>query len=147
MGGGEGLPIVGLHPIELFHSGHVRLPLVIAAIVGLALASLSDGVMVLSFSINRAFIASNLCEQKNIPGNTCQGCCLLRKQLAKEDHKQQSTPNTRPTESFNLQAVPVSPLASLMSPPEGQTFFLSGKSSLPFSPVRDIDHPPETFSL
>ena len=67
--------------------GTVRLILTISLLLSLTLACLSDCVVVLSFSLNRSYIAQNLCEKKDVPGNTCQGCCLLRKELQNEDRK------------------------------------------------------------
>lgn len=51
-----------------------------------------------SFKINQAYIAKNLCVQKEIEGNTCKGCCQLKKELKKaEDQEQKTIPK-----GFNL---------------------------------------------
>ncbi len=42
-----------------------------------------------SFKLNQAIIAKDLCVQKNIKGNKCQGCCQLKKQLKNSDQTEQ----------------------------------------------------------
>jgi len=42
-----------------------------------------------SFKLNQATIAKDLCIQKEIKGNKCQGCCQLKKQLKKSDQAEQ----------------------------------------------------------
>jgi hypothetical protein len=125
----------------------VRLILVIVTLLSLTLACLSDCVVVLSFSLNRSFIAGNLCEKKDEPGNTCQGCCLLRKQLANEDRKEQSPPARNLKEGNDLQPVLVDPPTSLRTPRTGEVHFTFLSPAIPLPSGRDIDHPPEIFSL
>lgn len=42
----------------------------------------------LSFRINQAYIAKNLCVQKEIKGNKCQGCCQLKKKLHETEQQE-----------------------------------------------------------
>lgn len=44
-----------------------------------------------SFKINQAYIAKNLCVQKEIKGNSCKGCCQLKKKFKKADDEEQKT--------------------------------------------------------
>lgn len=46
-----------------------------------------------SFKINQKYIASNICEKKDIPQNTCEGGCFLKKELQKEDQKTEKNQN------------------------------------------------------
>ena len=58
----------------------------------------------LLFRINQAYIAKNLCVQKDVKGNKCQGCCHLKKKLH-ETEKQESTnlpPAAKLKAEFNL---------------------------------------------
>jgi hypothetical protein len=125
----------------------VRLILAIATLLSVALACLGDCVVVLSFSLNRSYIAQNLCEKKDVPGNTCQGCCLLRKELQNEDRKEQSPPARNLKEFDDFQPVPAKPPTVIHTPRTGQLLFASLSFSIPFPPVSDIDHPPEISSL
>ncbi len=46
-----------------------------------------------SFKINQKYIASNICEKKDIPQNTCEGNCFLKKELQKEVEKAKKSSN------------------------------------------------------
>lgn len=39
------------------------------------------------FRVNQDYIAKTLCEKKDVKGNTCHGCCQLKKQLKKTDEQ------------------------------------------------------------
>ena len=47
-------------------------------------------IIFVSFKINQDYIARNLCENRAIPGEKCCGKCLLKKQLKKDEQKQDS---------------------------------------------------------
>lgn len=51
----------------------------------------------IAFAFNRDFISTELCEQKEVPDNACQGSCYLKKNLEKE---QKNTPTPVPEESL-----------------------------------------------
>jgi hypothetical protein len=53
--------------------------------------------LVISFQINRDFIAKTLCIKKEIENNTCQGQCQLKKQLkeAEQEEQKQNPQNTK----------------------------------------------------
>jgi hypothetical protein len=140
-------PVVMLEISLLVNPGAVRLALTITLILCLTIACLSEFLVVLSFSLNHAFIAKNLCENREEPGNACQGCCLLRKQLANEERKEQSPPAKNPTESFSFQAIPLDAAVRLFRPREGEAIFIAQPNTVPSPPGRDIDHPPETSLL
>ena len=46
-----------------------------------------------SFKINQKYIASNICEKKDIPQNACEGKCFLKKALQKENQQAQENKN------------------------------------------------------
>jgi len=47
------------------------------------------------FKLNQEYIATNLCVEKDQQINTCQGCCLLKKQLEKNNDQDQTNPNQK----------------------------------------------------
>lgn len=51
------------------------------AILSLLVQSLGQTVILVNFKINQAYIAANLCENKNIADSTCEGKCQLKKQI------------------------------------------------------------------
>jgi hypothetical protein len=128
-------------------AGTLKIVLAITILLSVTLACLGDCVVVLSFSLNRSYIAQTLCEKKDVPGNTCQGCCLLRKELQNEDRKEQSPPARNLKEFDDFQPVPTNPPTAVRTPRTGQVFFSSLRFTIPLPPGRDIDHPPEPSSL
>ncbi|WP_242928822.1 hypothetical protein [Pontibacter vulgaris] len=56
----------------------------------------------LLFQANRAYIASQLCEQRHFPLSDCQGKCYLKKQLKKAAEREQKTPATQKRTSPDL---------------------------------------------
>ncbi|TNE80012.1 MAG: hypothetical protein EP332_08945 [Bacteroidetes bacterium] len=50
-----------------------------------------------AFALNKDYISAELCEQKDVLDNDCQGSCYLKKNLEKE---QESTPAPVPEESL-----------------------------------------------
>ena len=125
----------------------MRLIFAILTLLSVTLACLSDCIVLFSFSLNRSYIANNLCEKKDVPGNTCQGCCLLRKELQNEDRKEQSPPARNLKEFDDFQPVPLNAPTTIHIPRTGQLFSASLSFLIPFPPGRDIDHPPEILFL
>ena len=58
--------------------------------------------MVINYSINKAYISSNLCENKTKPALKCNGKCHLKKELQKEEKKENS-PSNNVKEKFEIQ--------------------------------------------
>ncbi|HTP13427.1 MAG TPA: hypothetical protein VMM37_07340 [Bacteroidota bacterium] len=125
----------------------VRLIFTLATLLSVAIACLSDCIVLVSFSLNRSYIARNLCEKKDEPGNTCQGCCLLRKELQNEDRKEQSPPARSLKEFDDFQPVPATPPVVMCTPWTGEVFFASLGFAIPLPLGKDIDHPPENSFL
>jgi hypothetical protein len=48
--------------------------------------------MVISYHINKTYIAKVLCENKEVPQMQCNGKCQLKKQLVAEETKKESEP-------------------------------------------------------
>ncbi len=125
----------------------MRLILTILLLVCVALACFSDCVILLSFSLNRSYIAKNLCEKKDQPGNTCQGFCLLRKQMKNEDRGEQSPPPRNLKEFDDFQPVPADPPLVLKAPRTGNEYFAGIDLAIPIPPAKNIDHPPNLSVL
>ena len=122
----------------------VRKSFALLTLLSLTFACLRDGVVLVSFTLNRSFIASHLCERRDDPDNDCQGRCHLRKQL--EDTKnaaQAPVPNTV-KETDTLHSLPIIPTFALVRP--GATAIVAaGQSHFVLRGVKNpVDHPPET---
>jgi len=67
---------------------------IIFALTGVLLQNFSKILVYVDFELNREFIAKTLCVKKEIRSNNCNGKCHLKKQLAKEEKKEQSPANS-----------------------------------------------------
>lgn len=47
----------------------------------------------LIFKVNQNYIAKNLCVQKDVEDNSCQGCCQLKKQMEQQSEQEKTSPN------------------------------------------------------
>jgi len=65
---------------------------IFAILLSLAILVLSSGktFILLNYAVNKEFIAKNLCENRNKPKMNCNGKCHLKKELQKEEKKDQS---------------------------------------------------------
>ncbi|MES2138413.1 MAG: hypothetical protein V4511_01810 [Bacteroidota bacterium] len=66
---------------------------IILALTGVLLQNFNKIIIYANFELNREFIAKTLCEKRGIRANKCNGSCHLKKQLAKEEKKEQSPTN------------------------------------------------------
>jgi len=107
------------------------------------LGTLRECVVILSFTLNRPYIAKNLCEKRDQPGNTCQGSCQLCKQLNNDDQTDHNPPARNLTELDDLQPVPLAATFRLFAP--GSIRVPGPRSAVPIpDPLYDqIDHPPK----
>jgi hypothetical protein len=62
----------------------------ILVIFVMLMQTFSKTIIFASFKINQEYIAKNLCENRNTPEKNCCGKCLLRKQMQKDEQKQDS---------------------------------------------------------
>ncbi|NLR80350.1 hypothetical protein [Chitinophaga eiseniae] len=67
--------------------------LIICIFLGLLLQNFSKSLIVVQFQVNQAFIARELCENRNKPQMHCNGRCHLKKELDR-DARQEKNNNT-----------------------------------------------------
>lgn len=60
-------------------------------ISGFLLQAFSKQLIVTGYYVNQNFIASFLCENKNLPEKHCEGKCQLKKELQKDESRQQDS--------------------------------------------------------
>lgn len=73
-------------------------------VVILVVQPLRQLIVVANFELRQSVIAATVCVKKDIPGNTCQGKCQLRKQLeqsADQDTSDPQNPSAPVTEKIN----------------------------------------------
>jgi hypothetical protein len=55
--------------------------LLLITVVG---SSFNNAIVLLQYNLNKQFIATTFCENRDNPGSCCQGKCYLKKQLQKD---------------------------------------------------------------
>lgn len=66
---------------------------IILTLTGVLFQNFSKIIIYANFELNRDYIAKNLCVKKDEPNNCCKGSCHLKKELDKEEKKEQSPAN------------------------------------------------------
>lgn len=96
--------------------------------------------IILNFKLNQALIAKTSCLKKDVPNNTCQGKCQLKKQI---DHQREkdSTPAVK-EKLFEIFYCHVNP--DFLSIPSGKKTYTSHNRFVQCSSplYRCVDHPP-----
>jgi hypothetical protein len=64
-------------------------------------SSFNKAIVLLDYSLNKNFIAAELCENRNMPKSCCQGKCFLKKQLQKEESAKNTSTSSK--EEINIQ--------------------------------------------
>src|SRR6202012_4918693 len=81
----------------LHHNKKLKKFVAILALMGILLQTFNQFVIVAQFYANRAYIAKNLCENKDKPQMHCEGQCCLKKRLAQEAKNQAPTSTEQKT--------------------------------------------------
>lgn len=112
-------------------------------VLTLLLQSFSKLLIMADFEANREFIAQNLCVQKEIKNNCCQGSCHLKKELEKDERKQDS-PTSKKQKELNesqLCQVQTAAIFSLTVVTSASTY-ADFQQWHPEAPAHSIFHPP-----
>jgi hypothetical protein len=80
----------------------MKLTCVCILFICLAAATFSNWLLIASFNINQAYIAKELCVNRNNPNSRCNGHCYLCKQLNREE-KPEGTSGSTSKEKFEVQ--------------------------------------------
>lgn len=114
----------------------------ITLLLGVLLQMLSKLVIIGDYQLNKSYIAENLCENKSKPQMHCEGKCHLKKQLEKEDKRENPVPsqNTKENEVQFFSALESLNFAtSLTGTSSYSNYFYSIATAHPGS----IFHPPD----
>lgn len=65
---------------------------VIMCVLCVLVQPLSKQGILMVYQLNKAYIASELCENRFLPGSDCQGKCHLRKELQKDSERKKEAP-------------------------------------------------------
>ena len=100
--------------------------------------------VVLSFRINRDYIANNLCENRYLPKLQCKGNCVLMKKMKQEQKQESEAPVTLKIEILSLVVSSKKFLAATPDIAATQINFYhhAQNSGMPVDRPVDIFHPP-----
>lgn len=108
-----------------------------------------DVFTILYFYGNRTFIAENLCINKDLPKNTCQGKCILAKQLEESNREQdESIPLNGIFDHLELKVLPteISVHQFLIESLERQRNWNLGDLLYQSGYFSSVFHPPKSLS-
>ena len=97
-----------------------------------------------SFKINQKYIASNICEKKDIPQNACAGKCFLKKALQKENQEaEKSKSNNKNIADFYIKN-DVYAQDNFLSFVVENHFFVEKNNNFPPKNTNKLLRPPQT---
>ncbi|SIT74807.1 hypothetical protein [Pontibacter indicus] len=118
-----------------------RLAIIVCVLCVLVQPLSKQGIMAV-YQLNKAYIASELCENRFIPESDCQGKCHLRKELKKDAEREKESPRQQ-LGAFDMIAFQAVSLPSAPAIPQKEKnehcLYLAGAYT---SPNFSIFHPP-----
>ena len=104
------------------------------------LQSFSKLVIIAEYQINREYIASKLCINRNIPKMHCNGKCQMMKKLSEEEKNNAPVPAAKTQEPCIVQNIDVPCLAAFI--PDAVENTSHYQKSCSFMPPSSVFHPP-----
>lgn len=96
--------------------------------------------IVANYSINKDYISKVLCENKDKPKMHCNGKCLLKKQLAKEEKKEQSPVKEKKEIQLFYET---NSLISISAPTNKNELSTGYSFPVTFKHLQSVFHPPQ----
>lgn len=110
-------------------------------ISGFLLQAFSKQLIVTGYYVNKNFIASFLCENKNLPEKHCEGKCQLKKELQKDESRQQDSSTKVKTIVDVLFSEQSESKVNVMYTPAVRMYF-HFSSVMPTTAANAVFHPP-----
>lgn len=100
--------------------------------------------VVLSFRINREYIAKNLCENRDRPKFQCKGRCVLMKKMKEEQKKERESPGNLKIEVTSLDLSSKTFFATTTVPAvvSSNSYYPAKNTGTPVDRSVDVFHPP-----
>jgi len=119
----------------------IAIPILILLLMAQAF---SKWFVVISFNLNRDYIAKNLCENRYRPVLNCNGNCVLMKRMKQEEKQEQDAPAPVKIEITSVVLSSRSFFATAESPIFISTmqYIIVNNSGKPVDRAADIFHPP-----
>ena len=119
----------------------IAVPILILLLMG---QTFSKWFVVISFNLNRDYIAKNLCENRYRPVLNCKGNCVLMKKMKQEEKQEQNAPAPVKIEIASIVLSSRSFFATAETPVFISTarYTIAGNSGKPVDRAAAIFHPP-----
>jgi hypothetical protein len=100
--------------------------------------------VVITFNINREYIANKLCENRDQPKLNCKGKCVMMKKMKQEEKKEQEGAGINKIEINSLTLSSKSFFATDVAPVyiSNKPYFLPGNTGKPIDRSGDFFRPP-----
>jgi hypothetical protein len=124
----------------------LKIGITILLFIGIGLQNFNRFIIVANYEINKAYITNNFCENKNKPKMACNGKCHLKKQLDKEQQKE-NNPINSVNEKLEIQF-----FAPLTAGIKFQRYSIGKFQFIPYelkpvsTPAFPIFHPPQVIT-
>lgn len=96
----------------------------------------------ISYELNKSYIASKLCVNRNSPEKHCNGKCYLNRQLKKASQQKEQHPDGISQQSSMVWIEEAPAAIDLFPDYLIQTLFFRHQVSISVTYLREIDHPP-----
>jgi len=113
--------------------------------VSLLVQTFSKFIIMADYQLNRAYIAKNLCENRNKPWLHCNGKCQMMKKMRQEEKKDEDNPSRKTEAGYELYSC--NPLVQIVFKAPTITPCANGHiiASSPVDRTFKIFHPPQTI--
>ncbi len=121
----------------------MRTILVILLMLSLSYQWIAKLGIVAWYEINKDYIASHLCENRDKPWKKCCGKCYLHKQLKKaDDNNSKSLPTKTEKAEYALFIIPQKITLQFTPVTDNHHFTATDQRFITFDPLSSIFHPP-----
>lgn len=108
-------------------------------------STFNKGIIQLDYRMNRNYIASVLCVNRNNPSACCQGKCYMKKKLGQDEENGKQRPgNSREKYEINWFCQEDRPAASMLVESNPYSAFMNRILAAPF--LSGVFHPPAGFN-
>lgn len=132
-----------MRPLKMkayFCSRKMRYSFIILTFMGLLLQTFSKGLVLAEFMLNKEYIATVLCINRDKPKLHCDGQCVLMKRMAKETKQEQQGNAVK--DKYEVVISEVVPQFSITPALSAEVLYSVYAPALPADPLHAVFHPP-----
>ncbi len=111
----------------------------------LIIQPLNNLLIVLNYMVNKDFVATVLCINRDIPENDCEGRCQVTEQFKEQEDKKKEQSGIMSNKSDVTLYLPMS-FANQYPPVNEENYHVTYKNKKPTTPPSSIFHPPRQYT-